>query len=164
MKTVITSVTISAFICLSILFYFYDSVTVRPKADKIELSKLDYSYWECNTQNVCRELYRYGVKFQSIVLAQACLESGWFKSYNCTHRNNIFGMKGGSKTIDNPQGYKIYKNWVYSVRGYLRWQRRHYNCESDYYQFLQDSHYFESQNNYIGKVKEIESKIVIIKR
>lgn len=164
MKTVIISITLSAFICIGILLYFYDNSVVRPKIDKVELEPLDYSYWECNTQNVCRELYRYGVKFQSIVLAQMMLETGYFTSYNCRVRKNLTGMKGGEKTADNPQGYKIYKNWVYSVRGYLRWQRRHWNGEQDYYQFLDDMGYFESTNNYLGKLKDIESKIIIIKR
>lgn len=128
---------------------------------EIEL-KIDHSYYDLTPENVYRELMKHEVKFADIVLRQAILETGWFTSYNCLTRNNLFGMTGGKKTPDNVHGYMIYKDWTYSISGYKRWQRRHWSdIYPDYYTFLKSVGYAESPE-YIDKLKKI--KIIIIKK
>ncbi len=109
---------------------------------------------------VYREIMKEEIKFADIVLRQAILETGWFTSYNCLVRNNLFGMKGGVKCSENPNGYKIYDNWIQSIRAYKRWQRHNYgDSDQNYYEFLKGIGYAESPN-YIEKLKSINIVIV----
>lgn len=114
-----------------------------------------------NPENVYAEIMRNDILFADIVLRQAILETGWFTSYNCRKRNNLFGMTGGEKTSDNEHGYVIYKNWMQSVKAYKEWQQqRMSDSVSDYYQFLDDWNYAES-DQYERKLKSIN--LIIIK-
>lgn len=94
-----------------------------------------------------------------IVLRQSILETGWWTSKNCVERNNIFGMKGGKVTDDNPEGYMIYEDWKASVRAYKEWQLRKYNPDycGTYYDFLESVGYAESPE-YTNKLKQIKLK------
>lgn len=154
-------------ILLLIGFYFgylifsHATKLIDQKADKIQI-EIEHESQKLNAENVYQELMRNDVKFADIVLRQACLESGWFTSYNCLERNNLFGMKGGKKSPGNPNGYAIYDNWKYSVRAYKRWQRRMYgDSNENYYSFLERIGYAES-SEYIDKLKKIN--IIIIKK
>lgn len=132
-----------------------------PKINKIELD-FDMSEYVLNPENVYREIMRNDIKFSDIVLRQSLLETGWYKSYNCTERNNLFGMTGGTKTPDNKHGYKIYKNWTQSVSRYKVWQAERLTPDvSNYYQFLRDWRYAESED-YERKLKGIN--IIIVKK
>ena len=86
------------------------------------------------------------VKHPEIVLAQSILETGWYKSYGCTNRKNLFGFywKGA---------FKEWSTWQQSVKYYKDWQDRHYKG-GDYYQFLEDRGYAEDPE-YINKLKKI---------
>lgn len=110
--------------------------------------------------NVYTYLCLLDVAFPDVVARQCILETGWLTSFNCLERNNLFGMKGGKVTEDNPNGYAIYPNWKASCRAYLRWQRHRYSGENDYYQFLVDIGYAQSPE-YIEKLKSI--KVIFLK-
>lgn len=161
MKTLITTLTLSCFICLYFLYsYCIDRPYSRPKTDRIELS-MDYPSNELNRENVYAEIMICDIKFSSIVLAQALLETRYFASYNCLTRNNLFGMTGGKKTPDNIHGFKIYDHWRHSVLDYKIWQKKRLTDECyDYYKFLVDWKYAEDPR-YIEKLKSIEVKVVI---
>ena len=79
------------------------------------------------------EVYLYldsiGVKESVIVLRQAVHETGWFKSYGCRKRKNLFGATNGRGT------YLVFNTWQESCEWYLRWQNRHYKGQ-EYYSFL----------------------------
>ena len=87
-----------------------------------------------------------GIMEPNYVLAQACEETGWLKSYNCRHRNNLFGFRSRKwVTPDNKQGYKVFDNWESSVEYYRRWQiRKKYKPGSDYLEFLKTVGYAEN--------------------
>jgi uncharacterized FlgJ-related protein len=89
------------------------------------------------------------------VIAQACHETGWFKSYNCQSRNNYFGMKLTSNGIaikaDSATGYSIYKTWFDSVKDYAIWQSRYYTGQN-YCQFLGKDRVYAEDVDYIAKV------------
>ena len=63
--------------------------------------------------NLYREIIRNGIRHPKIVLAQAILETGWFRSPLCRNRHNLFGLT-------NPKAGKYYEfnHWTESVRAY----------------------------------------------
>ncbi len=66
--------------------------------------------------NVSRYINRQGIAHPNIVLAQSIQECGYdYGSYNARFRNNLFGMKGGSKTEDNKYGYAIDNEWFHDL-------------------------------------------------
>lgn len=75
-----------------------------------------------------RELHRIGIPHADIVLAQARLETGNFKSRRCREDHNLFGIKHEGK-------YAKYRNWRESVSDYKRCISNRYSS-GDYYGFL----------------------------
>ena len=79
-----------------------------------------------NKRWVYNEICEQGCKFPDIVLAQAILESGNFKSSIFLKNNNIFGMKVSERRISTAigkrKGYAKYLDWGYSVTDYLLFQ------------------------------------------
>ena len=63
--------------------------------------------------NLYQEIIRNGIQHPRIVLAQAILETGWFRSLLCRNRHNLFGLT-------NPKTGKYYEfnHWTESVRAY----------------------------------------------
>lgn len=134
---------------------------LTPTCNRIEFNP-DLESVRLNPQNVYQYLMDIGVKYADIVLRQSFLETGWYTSHNCLERNNLFGMKGGKKTEDNPNGYATYENWHQSIRAYKTWQRHKYgDSDTNYYDFLEHSGYAESPT-YIEKLKSF--KIIIVRR
>ncbi len=101
--------------------------------------------------------YIYGqdsLEHKEIVLRQAVLETGWFKSHNCKKRRNLFGFRWKPWVSEsNKMGYIIFDTWKESVDYYVRWQGRHYEG-GDYYAFLEDVGYATSPT-YVQKLKGI---------
>lgn len=69
---------------------------------------------ELTIPNLYAEIKRNGILYPKVVLAQAILETGWFRSSLCRNRNNLFGLT-------NPHTGKYYEfgHWTESVRAYL---------------------------------------------
>lgn len=63
--------------------------------------------------NLYKEIIRNGILYPKIVLAQAILETGWFRSSVCLNKHNLFGLT-------NPRTGKYYEfnHWTESVRAY----------------------------------------------
>ena len=63
--------------------------------------------------NLYQEIIRNGIRHPKIVLAQAILETSWFRSPLCRNRHNLFGLT-------NPKTGKYYEfnHWTESVRAY----------------------------------------------
>lgn len=90
-----------------------------------------------------------------IVTAQAVIETGHFKSYNCINRNNLFGMRHKSQiSKDNPMGYFSYNNWKESVDHYKRNISVRHRIGETYFNFLKRIGYAED-TSYIRKLKSI---------
>lgn len=68
---------------------------------------------ELTIPNLLAEIKRNGIRHPKIVLAQAILETGWFKSSVCRNKHNLFGLT-------NPRTGKYYEfnHWTDSVRAY----------------------------------------------
>lgn len=68
---------------------------------------------ELTIPNLYQEIIRNGIRHPKIVLAQAILETGWFRSPLCRNRHNLFGLT-------NPKTGKYYEfnHWTESVQAY----------------------------------------------
>ena len=105
------------------------------------------------------KIKEYDILFPEIVIAQAKLECGHFKSNVFYQHNNLFGFE--KKTI------MYFDNWIECVAFYSDWQDRYYKKfinknhpevtdwatnENLYYEFL--SKYF---NKYIGYCEKLKA-------
>lgn len=106
--------------------------------------------------NLYQEIIRNGIRHPKIVLAQAILETGWFRSPLCRNRHNLFGLT-------NPKTGKYYEfnHWTESVRAYYTKVQYRYcqknqtsTSDVDYLKWLQQIGYAEAPM-YIQSVKEI---------
>jgi len=85
------------------------------------------------TEEVWQEILKDSIKHPDIVMRQAILETGWFKSSACRNNHNLFGFQNGKMK---------FKTWQESVAYYKRWQDKYYKNDSeDYYNFLIRIHY-----------------------
>ena len=98
-------------------------------------------------QAVFEECILVGIQYPEIVTKQFILETGWGKSYNCTKRNNLFGLT-------KPRGgYFVFNHWRESVQGYKTKVQYKYKG-GNYYDFLLKIGY-ATDPNYIKKLKTI---------
>ena len=95
---------------------------------------------------VLRELQAQGIPHANIVLAQARLETGNFKSDRCRRDHNLFGIKHGNR-------YARYSTWQDSIRDYKRRISARYKG-GDYLAFLKRIGYTKDPA-YKDKVRKI---------
>lgn len=78
-----------------------------------DITKLENNLPELTIPNLYKEIIRNGILYPKIVLAQAILETGWFRSSVCRNKYNLFGLT-------NPRTGKYYEfnHWTESVRAY----------------------------------------------
>lgn len=94
----------------------------------------------------------YGVKYPSIVTAQAILESGNFKSEVFKKYNNPFGLYNSTT-----KSYYKFNHWTEAIIAYQNMIEYKYEG-GNYYTFL-DSIGYAADQDYIRKVKAIEKII-----
>jgi uncharacterized FlgJ-related protein len=104
------------------------------------------------------------IRYPHIVMAQALLESGNYKSKIFIESNNLFGMREAKVRITTSKGtqynHAYYNTWSESVFDYAFYQCRYMhniNSEEQYYQSLNAS-YAEAGNSYSKALKEIVKK------
>ena len=98
--------------------------------------------------NVYREIVSNNIYHPDIVLAQAKLETGNYKSKVCTVYNNLFGLR-------KPDGsYYKFNSWQESVKAYKDWVQNKYTPPNDYYDFLDSIRYAED-DSYINKLRDM---------
>lgn len=121
---------------------------------------------EFSREKLISYLKEINLKFPYIVLAQAELETGNFKSKIFRENNNLFGMKVARKRPTTNKGeqygHAYFDNWRKSVDDYAFYQAmfmKDIKTENQYFQFL-DGRYAEDPN-YIAKLK---TKIIKLKK
>ena len=84
---------------------------LQKKTDDITISENHLP--ELTIPNLYKEIIRNGILYPKIVLAQAILETGWFRSSVCRNKHNLFGLT-------NPRTGKYYEfnHWTESVKAY----------------------------------------------
>ena len=94
----------------------------------------------------------YGVQDYGIVVSQAILETGHFKSDNCVKNNNLFGLYNAKR-----KRYYRFGHWSESVVAYrdkIQYKRK---PGEGYYDFLLRIGYAKDKK-YIHKVKDIKKR------
>lgn len=120
-----------------------------PINGKQAFSKLKQSHLpELTIPNLYQEIIRNGIQYPRIVLAQAILETGWFRSPLCRNRHNLFGLT-------NPKTGKYYEfnHWTESVRAYYTKVQYKYKG-GNYLQWLRDIGYAEDPR-YVREVIKV---------
>lgn len=112
-----------------------------------EVPKLD----ELTIANLYAALKRHGIKYPKIVLAQALLETGNFRSRLCREGNNLFGLR-------HSRGYYTFDHWEESVIAYRDWVQYKHRDGEGYYAFLKRIGY-ASAKDYIYKVRKIADQL-----
>lgn len=89
----------------------YLNTEQRKNAD--DITKSENNLPELTIPNLYKEIIRNRILYPKIVLAQAILETGWFRSSVCRNKHNLFGLT-------NPRTGKYYEfnHWTESVRAY----------------------------------------------
>jgi len=140
------------------------------KAPEVILDMRNYDNWikeyefynsEFSIELFYKALKHQGIKNPEIVLRQAILETGWFKSKLFIKHNNPFGMKY-AKVRKNcckagTKEYSGYSHWYDAVKDYKHWQERYkinYTDSNKYYTFL-DKLPYASSKTYIKTLKSI---------
>ena len=108
---------------------------------------------ELTVASLYAALKRHGVKHPKIVLAQAILETGWFRSQVARSKNNLFGLR-------NPRTgeYYPFNTWEDSIDGYVSMVQYKYRQNENYYAFLNRIRY-AGDRNYTRKVMEIANRL-----
>lgn len=112
---------------------------------------------ELTIPNLYQEIIRNGIQHPRIVLAQAILETGWFRSPLCRNRHNLFGLI-------NPKTGKYYEfnHWTESVRAYYTKVQYKYKG-GNYLLWLRDIGYAEDPR-YVREVAQVLKKIFLKKK
>jgi uncharacterized FlgJ-related protein len=130
--------------------------------EDIHLTKED----SMNVKNIQMAVWSLPFKHKDIIVAQAILESGWFKSKNCINNNNLFGMRRAytrmSTSDTTINGYAHYANWRMSVIDYYLLQATRENIiptsREQYFHYL-DKVYSEVGKSYSNQLKSILNRI-----
>ena len=123
-----------------------DSVTVKLEQPEFFLED------KPTVELVLQACEYYNIQHPDIVVAQAILETGHFRSENCIKKNNLFGLYN-SRT----RSYYRFDNWWDSVIAYRDKVQYKYKGNTDYYTFLVNLPY-ATDPNYIRKIKQLEHK------
>ena len=121
-------------------------VTSKDKNVKVAQVKSVAKLKVLNETNLRAELVKNNIPHANIVLAQAKLETGNFKSDLVRTHQNIFGLKKGNR-------YRRYSHWTECVSDYKVCISSRYNGGS-YYAFLNRIGY-ASHPNYTGLLKSM---------
>ena len=103
---------------------------------------------ELTIPNLYKEIIRNGILYPKIVLAQAILETGWFRSSVCLNKHNLFGLT-------NPRTGKYYEfnHWTESVRAY--YTKVQYKYKGGNYLLWLDKIGYAEDPNYIMAIISI---------
>ena len=115
-----------------------------------DIPKLGNNLPELTIPNLYKEIIRNGILYPKIVLAQAILETGWFRSSVCRNKHNLFGLT-------NPRTGKYYEFnlWTESVRAYYTKVQYKYKG-GNYLLWLDEIGYAEDQDYIIAIMKVVE--------
>ena len=101
--------------------YDHASDRKREVSQQSPSSQNDESLPELTIPNLLAEIKKNGIKYPKLVLAQAILETGWFKSSVCRNKHNLFGL-----TNPRTKTYYAFDHWTDSVKAYYEKVQRRY--------------------------------------
>ena len=135
---------------MAIIWHYYTVTTMlNEQKESHEICvKWKTDHFKLTEENLFNELVAQGVDYPEIVLAQALLVTGNFKSYSCKVRNNLFRLMRKDGT------YMEFDHWTNSVHAYKKYIQKYKEVPNDYYKYLNDLGYAKD-SIYIIRVKEI---------
>ena len=112
---------------------------------------------ELTIPNLYKEIIRNGILYPKIVLAQAILETGWFRSSVCRNKHNLFGLT-------NPRTGKYYEfnHWTESVRTY--YTKVQYKYKGGNYLLWLDKIGYAEDPKYIIAVENVMRGFIAVRR
>lgn len=124
---------------------------LQKKTDDITISENHLP--ELTIPNLYKEIIRNGILYPKIVLAQAILETGWFRSSVCRNKHNLFGLT-------NPRTGKYYEfnHWTESVRAY--YTKVQYKYKGGNYLLWLDEIGYAEDFNYRKKINRILGQLI----
>lgn len=113
-----------------------------------DITKSENHLPELTIPNLYKEIIRNGILYPKIVLAQAILETGWFRSSVCRNKHNLFGLT-------NPHTGKYYEfnHWTESVRAY--YTKVQYKYKGGNYLLWLDEIGYAEDPNYLVEIISI---------
>ena len=113
-----------------------------------DITKSENHLPELTIPNLYKEIIRNGILYPKIVLAQAILETGWFRSSVCRNKHNLFGLT-------NPRTGKYYEfnHWTESVRAY--YTKVQYKYKGGNYLLWLDEIGYAEDPNYLVEIISI---------
>lgn len=113
-----------------------------------DITKSENNLPELTIPNLYKEIIRNGILYPKIVLAQAILETGWFRSSVCRNKHNLFGLT-------NPRTGKYYEfnHWTESVRAY--YTKVQYKYKGGNYLFWLDEIGYVEDPRYVYEIIKI---------
>ena len=113
-----------------------------------DITKSENHLPELTIPNLYKEIIRNGILYPKIVLAQAILETGWFRSSVCRNKHNLFGLT-------NPRAGKYYEfnHWTESVRAY--YTKVQYKYKGGNYLLWLDEIGYSENSNYIKTIIKV---------
>ena len=116
-----------------------------------DITKSENNLPELTIPNLYKEIIRNGILHPKIVLAQAILETGWFRSSVCLNKHNLFGLT-------NPCTGKYYEfnHWTESVRAYYTKVQYKYKG-GNYLLWLDEIGYAEDPNYIIAVIRILKT-------
>lgn len=115
-----------------------------------DITKSENHLPELTIPNLYKEIIRNGILYPKIVLAQAILETGWFRSSVCRNKHNLFGLT-------NPRAGKYYEfnHWTESVRAYYTKVQYKYKG-GNYLLWLDEIGYAENPHYILGVIRVLK--------
>ena len=133
---------------LSFLVMYYFALEMQEKYENKIDAILKLPADTLSDASIMYYLQLFDVPHSNIVLKQARLESGNYKSELCVMSNNLFGLKRHSTG-----NYFHFNHWIESIVMY-KWLISYKYEQGCYYKFLEELPYAED-NNYINKLKSL---------
>jgi uncharacterized FlgJ-related protein len=155
---------LGATVGLLLLFGF----TSNPANEVQNLSQEDKlivirEYNEFSEEKLIEKITELNFRFPHIILAQAKLESGHFKSTIFLENNNMFGMKEAKLRANLAKGtnrnHAYYDTWQESVIDYALYYSsylRSIKTEGEYFEYLKQN--YAEDKTYVQRLKQIIKK------
>lgn len=154
------------------IIMFFKTLDIDRKVNKIDdivvikdtvYLPIKYDVVEFSPEEFYASINKSGIKFPKVVMAQAILESGNFKSELFKQNSNPFGMmrprQRPTTSIDKEQ-YAKYEHWKHSILDYWIWQHSYAKTiknEEEYLNLLQSI--YAEDKNYTKKLKRIMRRL-----
>jgi uncharacterized FlgJ-related protein len=158
-KTILATVVLFTLFSLT---YKLDRTKIDQLTDEEKLIIIS-DYNEFSEEKLVAKIKELNFRYPHIVLAQAKLETGYFKSESFTYANNLFGMKQAkaraNTAVGTSRGHARYDSWIESLYDYALFHNAYLNklrTEALYYAYLGQN--YAEDPKYVDKLKAIVEK------